>query len=162
MPDRKPAFLAHAPDMHEDEDDKLLVRPTTRKEPHEEGRDQAIDDEDFCTSSSSETFLTGSGFSLTQHMILTCAVHRTTLRAHTAHHLHISSAGTPHCLKVKMAQGLGHDRGTSKLGREWRGLGRGWASVSQHDDQGKAGYPKSELDQEKKERSWSWCIGSVA
>ena len=34
--------------MHEDEDedDKPLVRPTTRKEPLEEGRDQAIDDED--------------------------------------------------------------------------------------------------------------------
>ena len=31
----------------EDEDDKPLVRPTSRKEPLEEGRDQAIDDEDF-------------------------------------------------------------------------------------------------------------------
>ena len=46
MSERKPA---HALDMHEDEDedDKPLVRPTTRKEPLEEGRDQAIDDEDL-------------------------------------------------------------------------------------------------------------------
>ena len=36
-------------DMHEDkdEDDKPLVRPTARKEPLEEGRYQAIDDEDL-------------------------------------------------------------------------------------------------------------------
>ena len=35
--------------MHEDEDEdnKPVVRPTTRKEPLEEGRDQAIDDEDL-------------------------------------------------------------------------------------------------------------------
>ena len=44
-----PAYPAHALDRREDEyeDDKPLVRPTTRKEPHEEGRDQAIADEDF-------------------------------------------------------------------------------------------------------------------
>ena len=49
MSQRKPAYPAHAPDMHEneDEDDKPLVRTTTRKEPHEEGRDQSIDDEDL-------------------------------------------------------------------------------------------------------------------
>ena len=49
MSERKPTYLAHALDMHEDEDedDKPLVRPTTRKEPLEEGRDQAIDDEDL-------------------------------------------------------------------------------------------------------------------
>ena len=49
MSERKPAYPAHAPDMHEDgdEDDKPLVRPTSRKEPLEEGRDQAIDDEDL-------------------------------------------------------------------------------------------------------------------
>ena len=33
--------------MHEDEDDQPHVCPTTRKEPREEGRDQAMDDEDF-------------------------------------------------------------------------------------------------------------------
>ena len=49
MSERKPAYPAHALEMHEDEDedDKHLVRPTTRKEPHEEGRDQDIDDEDL-------------------------------------------------------------------------------------------------------------------
>ena len=49
MSERKPAYPAHAPDIHEDEgeDDKPLVRPTTRKEPLEEGRDQTIDDEDL-------------------------------------------------------------------------------------------------------------------
>ena len=49
MSERNPAYPAHALDMHEneDEDDKPLVRPTTRKEPLEEGRDQAIDDEDL-------------------------------------------------------------------------------------------------------------------
>ena len=49
MSERKPAYLAHALDMHEDEDedDKPLVNPTTRKEPLEEGRDQTIDDEDL-------------------------------------------------------------------------------------------------------------------
>ena len=48
MSERKPAYPAHAPDMHEDEDedDKPLARPATRKEPLEEGRDQAIEDED--------------------------------------------------------------------------------------------------------------------
>ena len=37
--------------MHEDadEDEKLLVRPTTRKEPPEDGRGQDIDDEDLAT-----------------------------------------------------------------------------------------------------------------
>ena len=55
--------------MHEDEDedDKPLVRPTTRKEPLEEGRDQSIDDEDLaCTSGSSETFETSSGHTATE------------------------------------------------------------------------------------------------
>ena len=35
--------------MHDDEDEdgKPLVRPASRKEPFEEGRDQAIDDEDL-------------------------------------------------------------------------------------------------------------------
>ena len=49
MSERKTACPAQAPDMHEDEDedDKPLVRPTRRKEPLEEGRDQAIDDEDL-------------------------------------------------------------------------------------------------------------------
>ena len=49
MSERKPVYPAHALDMHEDEDedDKPLVRPTTRKEPHKEGRDQAIHDEDL-------------------------------------------------------------------------------------------------------------------
>ena len=49
MSKRKPAYPAHALDMHEDEDedDTPLVRPTTRKEPLQEGRDQAIDDEDL-------------------------------------------------------------------------------------------------------------------
>ena len=49
MSERKAAHPVHALDMHggEDEDDKPLVRPTKRKEPHEEGRNQAIDDEDF-------------------------------------------------------------------------------------------------------------------
>ena len=51
MSERKPAYLARALDMHEDEDedDKPVVRPTTRKEPLEEGRDEAIDDEDLAT-----------------------------------------------------------------------------------------------------------------
>ena len=49
MSERKPAYPAQALDMHEDEDEdaKPLVRPTTRKEPPEDGRDQAIDDEDL-------------------------------------------------------------------------------------------------------------------
>ena len=49
MSERKPAYPAHALDMHEDDDDddKPVVRPTTRKESLEEGRDQAIDDEDL-------------------------------------------------------------------------------------------------------------------
>ena len=49
MSERNPANPAHTPDMHEDEDedDKPLVRPASRKEPLEEGRDQAIDDEDL-------------------------------------------------------------------------------------------------------------------
>ena len=47
MSERKPAYPAHAPYLHEDEDedDEPLVRPTTR--PLEEGRDQTIDDEDL-------------------------------------------------------------------------------------------------------------------
>ena len=46
MSKRKPANPDHAPDMHEEEneDDKPPVRPTTRKEPLEEGRGQAMDD----------------------------------------------------------------------------------------------------------------------
>ena len=46
MSERKPANRDHAPDMHqeENEDDKPLVRPTTRQEPLEEGRGQAMDD----------------------------------------------------------------------------------------------------------------------
>ena len=46
MSERKPANPDHAPHMHEEEneDDKPLVRPTTRKDPLEEGRDQAMDD----------------------------------------------------------------------------------------------------------------------
>ena len=49
MSERKPAHPAHAPDMHEDEDedDKPLVRPASRKEPAEKRRDQATDDEDI-------------------------------------------------------------------------------------------------------------------
>ena len=48
------------------EDDKPLVRPTTRKEPHEEVRDQAIDDEDLATFGSSETFETSSDSTVTK------------------------------------------------------------------------------------------------
>ena len=49
MSERKTAYLAHAPDMHvdEDEDDKPLVRPASRKELAEERRDPATDDEDL-------------------------------------------------------------------------------------------------------------------
>ena len=38
MSERKPAYPAHAPDMHEDEDedDKPLVQPAPRREPAEE------------------------------------------------------------------------------------------------------------------------------
>ena len=63
-----PAYPAHAPDTREDEgeDDKPLVRPTTRKEPHEEVRDQAIDDEDLATFGSSETFETSSDSTVTE------------------------------------------------------------------------------------------------
>ena len=48
MSERKPAYPAHTLDMHEDEneDDKPLARPTTRKESIEE-RALAIDDEDL-------------------------------------------------------------------------------------------------------------------
>ena len=53
MSERKPAYPAH-----EDEDDKPLVRPTTRKEPLEEGRDQAVVRRRPCTSGSFETFET--------------------------------------------------------------------------------------------------------
>ena len=44
-----PAYPAHALDMHEDEDEdeKRFERPTTRKEPLEEGRDQVIDDKNL-------------------------------------------------------------------------------------------------------------------
>ena len=79
-------------------------------------------------------------------MLFTEPLHQT--RTHSASSAHFQCGHTT-LVEGKMAQGLGHDGGTSKLGREWRGLGRGWASVSQHDDQGKAGYPESELDQEK-------------
>ena len=49
MSQQKPACPAHAPDMHEDEDDddKPLVRPGSRKEPAEGRRDPATDDEDL-------------------------------------------------------------------------------------------------------------------
>ena len=49
MSERNPAYPAHAPDIHEDEDedDKPLVRPASRNEPAEERRDLATDDEDF-------------------------------------------------------------------------------------------------------------------
>ena len=49
MSERKPAYPGHAPDMHEDEDedDKPLVQPASRKEPAEERRDPSIDDGDF-------------------------------------------------------------------------------------------------------------------
>ena len=46
---KKTEYAAHAPDMHEDgdEDDKQLVRPALKREPLEEGRDQATDDVDL-------------------------------------------------------------------------------------------------------------------
>ena len=49
MSQRKPAYPAHAPDMHEDEDedDKPFVRPASRKEPAEKRLDPATDDEDL-------------------------------------------------------------------------------------------------------------------
>ena len=49
MPERKPAYPAHAPDMceDEDEDDQPLVQPAPRKETAEERRDAATDDEDL-------------------------------------------------------------------------------------------------------------------
>ena len=49
MSERRPACPADAPDMHEDEneDDKPLVRPASRKEPAKEKRDPASDDEDY-------------------------------------------------------------------------------------------------------------------
>ena len=48
MSERQPAYPAHAPDKHEDEDeDKPLVRSASRKEPAEERRDPATDDEDL-------------------------------------------------------------------------------------------------------------------
>ena len=45
----KTAYPAHAPDMHEDEDedDKPLVRPASKKEPAKERRGPATDDEDL-------------------------------------------------------------------------------------------------------------------
>ena len=57
MSERKSAYPAHAPDMHEDEDkdDTPLVWPASRKEFAEERCDPATDDEDLlptfnCTS----------------------------------------------------------------------------------------------------------------
>ena len=49
MSERRPAYQAHAPDMHEDEDDddKPLVRPASRKELAKEKRDLDTDDEDL-------------------------------------------------------------------------------------------------------------------
>ena len=49
MSERRPACLAHAPDMNEDkdEDDQPRVRPASRKEPAEKRRDPATDDEDL-------------------------------------------------------------------------------------------------------------------
>ena len=49
MSERRPAYPAHAPDMHEDEDedDKPLVRPASRKEAAKEKRDLDTDDEDL-------------------------------------------------------------------------------------------------------------------
>ena len=47
MSRRRQAYPAHAPDMHDDdENDKALVRPTSRKESAEERCDPATDDED--------------------------------------------------------------------------------------------------------------------
>ena len=52
MSERKPANPDHAPDMHEEEneDDKPLVRPTTRKDPLEEGRGMTHSVEFCCVS----------------------------------------------------------------------------------------------------------------
>ena len=49
MSERRPAYPAHAPEMHEDEDedDKLLVRPALRKEHAKEKSDLDTDDEDL-------------------------------------------------------------------------------------------------------------------
>ena len=49
MPERRPAYPAHAPDTDEDkdEDDKPLVQPASRKEPAKEKRDLDTDDEDL-------------------------------------------------------------------------------------------------------------------
>ena len=49
MSEQRPAYPVHAPDMHEDEDedDKPLVRPASRKEPANEKRDLDTDDEDL-------------------------------------------------------------------------------------------------------------------
>ena len=49
MSERKPAYPAHAPDVHEDEDedDKPFVRPASRKELAEEKRNLDTDDEDL-------------------------------------------------------------------------------------------------------------------
>ena len=49
MSERKTTCPAHAPDMHEDEDedDKSHVRPASRKELAKEKRDPATDDDDF-------------------------------------------------------------------------------------------------------------------
>ena len=49
MSERKTAYPAHAPDIHEDEDedDKPHVRPASRKELAEARRDPATDDEDL-------------------------------------------------------------------------------------------------------------------
>ena len=57
MSERKSAYPAHAQDMHEDEDedDKPLALPTTRKDPLEARRDQTIDDEDLAPPRPPET-----------------------------------------------------------------------------------------------------------
>ena len=49
MSERRPAHPARAPDMHEDEDedDKPLVLPASRKEPAKEKRGFDTDDEDL-------------------------------------------------------------------------------------------------------------------
>ena len=52
MSERRPAYQAHAPDMHEDEDedDKPLVRPASRKESPKEKSDFDADDGDLLPS----------------------------------------------------------------------------------------------------------------
>ena len=61
MSERRPAYPAHAPDIHEDEDedededDKPLVRPASRKEVAKENRDLDTDDEGLLHLGSSKT-----------------------------------------------------------------------------------------------------------